>query len=90
MNARQLADTIDRFISDNRHSRDVDMRWLASYFAPILTMLGEAISQRGLGPEMRKLVDAFRAKEIEGEMANKRRELEILERDLGRIKTGTR
>lgn len=75
-----LIDTLDRFISDNSHSRDVEERWLCSVLAPTLQLTREASSR--LGPENKAKVNEFRATEIEKELQAKRRETEILERDL--------
>lgn len=84
MSLANLIDTLDRFISDNSHSRDVEERWLCAVLASTLQLTREARSR--LGPENKAKVNAFRADEIEKELQAKRRETEILERDLVKLR----
>lgn len=86
MTPRDLSAALNNFISDNTHSRDEVLRWLASHLTPTLTLLGEVISQRGVGPELRKHVNEFRAKEIEAELEKNANEKARLERDLSKVR----
>lgn len=84
--ANELCNFLDQFISDNSRSPNVDDRWLADYLKTALPMCRE-VRNNNLGPATRAKVNAFRALEIGEEMTRKRRELEILERDLKKLKT---
>lgn len=84
--ANELCNFLDTFISDNARSRDLDNRWLADFLKSVLPACRE-VRNNNLSPETREKVNAFRALEIEEEMTRKRRELEILERDLKKLKT---
>lgn len=81
MTGRQLYDALERFQTDNARSRDVDMRWLASHMDD-LRLLAARVMNCQLNGDERARVKAFRAAEIEAEIAAKRDELSKLERDL--------
>lgn len=81
MTPRQFYDHISRFADDNGASRDPDMRWLASKVEAWRPLVANVMNSR-LDPAERAEAKAFRAAEIEKEIADKRRELERLERDL--------
>lgn len=85
MMAFDLCEALERFASDNTHSRDLDDRFLAAQLDGILT-IARQVRNNNLGTELRKEVNAFRAKEIETEMADKRRQLDVLERDYKKAK----
>lgn len=80
-----LCTFLDRFITGNARSRDVDERWLASELKPVLEIAAE-VRNAILKPENRAKVNVFRAAELEAEIEKKRRETEVLERDLKAIK----
>lgn len=81
MTARDLYDHMSRFASDNKSSRDADMRWLASKVEAWRPLVANVMNGR-LDPAERTEAKAFRAAEIEKEIADKRGELARLERDL--------
>lgn len=81
MTARQLYDTLERFQTDNAGARDVDLRWLASHMDNLRLLTARVMNSRLEGDEAAR-VKAFRAAEIEAEIAAKRDELAKLERDL--------
>lgn len=85
MNVRQLYDHLSRFEGDNDHSNDVDCRWLASVVKAWMPLVAEVMNSR-LGPEAHNQVNAFRAAEVEKELERKRREVDVLERDLKTLK----
>jgi len=81
MTARNLYDHISRFADDNASSRDADVRWLASKVEAWRPLVANVMNGR-LDPSERAEAKAFRAAEIETEIAHKRSELARLERDL--------
>jgi predicted RNA-binding protein with EMAP domain len=81
----ELYHAVEKFISDHRGSRDLDERWLADVLKSILPLISEVRNSR-LSPDNRAAVHSFRALEIEEALQTKRREMEILERDLKKIK----
>lgn len=83
MTARDLYDHMSRFAHDNKGSRDVDMRWLASKIETYCPVVSAAMNDR-LDSADRAEITAFRAAEIENDIAAKREEIERLERDLKR------
>lgn len=83
MTTRALYDHISRFADDNASSRDPDMRWLASKLEAWRPLVSDVMNSR-LGPAERAAVTAFRAAELEKEIADKRSEIAKLERDLQR------
>lgn len=82
----ELCCFLDRYIDRKEHSGDVDERWLAKYLATFRAAADEVRNNR-LGPGTRAQVNAFRASEIEKELAEKRRQMEVLERDLKTLTT---
>lgn len=85
MTAFTLCEEVERFISSNSYSRDLGNRWLADFLKTILPVIRE-VRNNNLSPETREKVTKFRALEIEEELRNKRSEIEILERDLRKVK----
>lgn len=81
MTGRKLYDALARFQTDNARSHDVEMRWLASHMDD-LRLLAARVMNSQLNGDERARVKAFRAAEIETEIAAKRDELAKLERDL--------
>lgn len=79
--ARMLYETVTAYIDDNKHSRDVNERWLCSVLEPMLGIFSGVLNSR-VPEKDRPAVAAFRAAEIEKEIAGKRKEIERLERDL--------
>lgn len=88
MKPRQLYDHMDRFQSDNSHSSDVNCRWLSTMIDGWKATVAQVMNIR-LEPENVVLVNAFRASELEKQIADKRREVERLERDLRAVKPAT-
>jgi hypothetical protein len=83
--ARSLYETTADYINSNRHSRDVNERWLCAILEPMLGTISGVMNSRP--PEMDKQsIATFRAAEIEKEIASKRKEIERLERDLATAK----
>jgi uncharacterized small protein (DUF1192 family) len=80
--ARMLYDTMTAYIDDHKHSRDVSERWLGSVLEPLLGTISGVMNRGSPNEANRKAVAAFRAAEIEKEIADKRKEIERLERDL--------
>lgn len=85
MTTFDLCADLERFISDNAHSRDLDDRWLADKLKTILPAARE-VRNNNLSSENRATVNAFRALEIEDELTRKRNEIDVLERDLKSVK----
>lgn len=86
MTVSGLCEAIERFMSDNARSNELDHRWFAKELEPIQKI---ALAVRGggrLDPDLKERVNAFRVLEIEAAMSSKRRELEVLESDLKTIK----
>lgn len=81
MTARNLFDHMSRFVDDNVRASDVDVRWLATQIEEYRRMVARVMNDRLEGGE-RAQVKAFRAAEIEKDIATKRDELAKLERDL--------
>ncbi len=81
----ELCNFLDRYIERKESSGDVDERWLAHYLTTFRAAAREVRSSR-LGPGAKAQVDAFRAAEIEKELQDKRRQIEVLERDLRKLK----
>lgn len=80
---RTLYDTVTSYIDDNKHSRDVNERWLCSILEPMLATFSGVLNNRVAN----KLpIAEFRAAEIEKEIASKRNEIERLQRDLAMTK----
>ena len=76
---RVLYEAVTAYIDDNKHSRDVNERWLCSILEPMLSTISGVMNNRVAN----KLpIAEFRAAEIEKEIASKRKEIERLERDL--------
>jgi hypothetical protein len=84
-----LCDAIERFMSDNARSHDLDNRWLAREMEAALAIARAVRNGGRLEPELKARVNAFRIMEIEAEMSRKRRELDVLESDLKTIKKST-
>jgi hypothetical protein len=81
MTPHQLVGEIERFINDNDHAHSVEGRWAASYMKSILPPLQE-VRNANLSPKTRAQVNAFRALELEEELARQRRSIEQTEREL--------
>ncbi len=86
VSAQTLANQLERFVSCHRHGHDVDMRWLAVQCHNLRLVIGELVSSRGAGDDLRAKIRAHRAAEIEEELKSKRRELDNLERELAKTK----
>jgi hypothetical protein len=85
MTTRDLYERVKRYIDDNEHSNDVNVRWLCTTLEPILLRIGHIMNDRA--PEGDKqAIAAFRSAEIEAEIANRRKDIERLERDLQKVK----
>lgn len=76
---RMLYEDVTAYMDNNRHSRDVNERWLCSLLEPMLSTISAVMNNR-LSNKLP--VAEFRAAEIEKEIASKRKEIERLERDL--------
>lgn len=81
----ELCNALERYINRKEHSNDVDERWLAHYLTTFRAVALEVRNSR-LGPGAKAQVNAFRAAEIEKELQDKRRQMEVLERDLKKLK----
>lgn len=77
--AHNLVGAVDEFISDNRHSRDVELRWFASFLDAYTAPLAKRVRSGGLDEGERKLVSTFRLGEIEKEKAERQREIDRLD-----------
>lgn len=82
---RVIAEQISQFISDNQHSNDPQMRWLASEMRSTVVFLGEVISQRGLGPELRAKFNDFRRAELLAEVESKQKDIIRLDREIKQL-----
>ncbi len=79
--ARSLYETVTDYIDDNKHARDVNERWLCSLLEPMLGLISSVMNNRPRDGD-KSAIAAFRAAEIEKEIAGKRKEIERLEQDL--------
>jgi hypothetical protein len=79
--ARILYDTVTEYIDGNRHSRDVNERWLCATLEPFLVRISGVMNSRPTIADL-PAIAAFRAAEIEKQVSDKRSELARLERDL--------
>ena len=84
MTVQELIRHLQRFQSDAGHGGPAS-RWLAAILQPVLDVACEVGNSR-LSTENQKDMNAFRAVEIEAEMERKRRDLELLERDLKKVR----
>lgn len=78
---RALYEAVTAYIDDNKHARDVNERWLCGILEPMLGLIGGVMNSRPRDID-KSAIAAFRAAEIEKEIASKRKEIERLERDL--------
>ena len=84
---RELIDTMRKYMDDQRHSRDVNERWLVDYLIPVWKVAAEVGNGR-LGETSKAAVQAFRALELEDEISKRRKETENLERELKKVRAG--
>lgn len=63
IDAQDLYSYLDRFNTDNRHSSDVEHRWLAAYAGDLKTMAFHV--KTGNHDTIRKQVNEFRLREID-------------------------
>jgi len=84
MTTYKLAEAIRNFCNHNRHSRNVNDRWLADYLLPVHETIC-AVGNNKLREADIKSLKAFRTAELERQIEEKRREAEKLERDLKRV-----
>lgn len=87
MSPQDLYHSMRRFIDDNQHSRSVDHRWLSKHIGESILEDVAEVGNGKLPPITREKVNAFRAKEIAAEIERKRREMDVLERDLKTLTT---
>jgi hypothetical protein len=85
MTTHEFIAALQRFQHDAEHCNAVEVRWLGKALQPTLDAACEVGNSR-LGPENRKAVNDFRAAELEKEIDRKRRDMEILERDLKKVR----
>lgn len=78
---RELTDALEKYMRSNSHSNDVDERWFCEYLKPIHAIARQVVSG-AMTPNNAAQRDAFRASEVRKQIDDKRRELEVLQRDL--------
>lgn len=86
-NTRALYEAVTRFIDDNRHSNDVNVRWLSSLMEPNLPRICDIMNNR-VPKTDKEAIAAFRSAEINAEIASRRKDIERLESDLATISKG--
>lgn len=79
-----LVNTIDDFITSNRHSRDVELRWFASYMEEPLR-IARQLRSGGLDEAERASVSVFRLHEIEAAKEQRRKEIDELDREAAKL-----
>jgi len=85
MTTNELIRALQRFQDEAAHSGSVEIRWLCAVIQPALDAACEVGNSR-LGPENRKGVNEFRAAELEREIERKRKDTELLERELKKVR----
>jgi uncharacterized small protein (DUF1192 family) len=91
MDAHSLYEALDRFVNDNRHSRSVELRWLAFELCAAKA-LAHDFGVNGISPAGKKHSDAiglFRKQEIDAEIGQRESEIERLRREQ-RLLTGAK
>lgn len=78
---------VEEFISCNRHSRDVEMRWLAQYLEDSLVGLLRGARSDSLDEASKVQVARFRLAEIATERSKREREIADLDREANKLKT---
>jgi hypothetical protein len=78
---RTLYETVTRYVDDNRRSGDVNERWLCAILEPMLGTISGVMNTKPRNEDL-AAIQSFRAREIEKQIAEKRSEVERLERDL--------
>jgi hypothetical protein len=86
MTAHQLATDVERFVSDNRHSNDLDDRWLADFLEQLAVPVIREIRNNNVGPKTREAIKRFRAKELEAELERDRDRMKKTERELEKLR----
>ncbi len=81
-----LLSEMQDFISDNRSSREVALRWLSAYLAENITKILSAVRNDRLGDEHKKMVADFRLSEIEAEKEKREKEIAALDREASELK----
>jgi hypothetical protein len=84
MTVNELIRSLQRFQSDAGHG-GLASRWLAAILQPVLDAACEVGNSR-LSTENQKDINAFRAVEIEKELERKRKDIDVLERDLKKMR----
>lgn len=82
---RTLLETMKNYMDDNRHSRDVNERWLSDYLIPIWKTVAEVGNAR-LTEANSGAVDSFRADELREQIRIKKSEAQRLEEELKKLK----
>lgn len=83
IDAHALRHYLERFINDNRHSNDVEHRWLAAY-AGDLKMMAYNV-KTGNHDTIKKQVNDFRLREIAAECEKLQESREELEKEEARL-----
>lgn len=85
-----MCNAIQEFVNDNRHSRDVEVRWYCEWLSEnVLPTARIMRSGSALGPLERKLAAEFRLKEIADERGKRQADIERLENEARTIRAAT-
>lgn len=84
--AHSLLCDVEEFISDNRGSRAVELRWLSQYLADATVPLLRGARSDNLDEASRQQVARFRLAEIAAEKAKREKEIADLDREAGQLK----
>lgn len=79
--ARTFYETMTAYIDDNKRSSDVAERWLCSTLEPLLGSLSGVMNNRPRPADL-PAIASFQAAELAARISEKKREIEVLERDL--------
>jgi hypothetical protein len=79
-----LCNTLERFISDNEHSRDVMCRWFSSHLKITLDVARQVRNDR-TDDAVKAEVAAFRLAEIAAEKQRRQREIDELDQEARKI-----
>lgn len=80
-----MVESLDRFVTDNRHHRDVENRWMSVYLTDIL-QLARQLRNGNLDDGYQAKVAAFRLAEIQSEQNSRRADIERLEREAEKLR----
>lgn len=88
MSGHALFQALNKFIDDNRHSNDVEKRWLAELALPLHYTIREwnAGGMCSLGPDHRKALAEFRLLEIEEKQSKLDKEKRALSEEAEKLK----